>query len=66
MSIKNNWLKLQSGLDAVDAWVKENNIILDNCFDLTFRGEDTKFFPQGVALNSTKVIKDLGIYVIDQ
>ena len=35
---------------------------MDKCFKLTFRGDYSKFFLQGLALISTKVIKDLGVY----
>ena len=67
LSIKNNWLKVQSDLNAVESWVKENKMTLtmDNCFKLTFSGDDSKFFQQSVALNSTKVIRDLRVYESD-
>ena len=38
-------------------------LAMDKCFKLTFRGDDSKFFLQGVALDSTIVIRDLGVYV---
>ena len=40
-------------------------LAMDKCFKLTFRGDDSKFFLQAFALNSTKAIKDLGVYVSD-
>ena len=65
--MKNNWLKVQSDLDAADSRVNQNRMILamDKCFRLTFSCDDCKFFLQGVALNSTKLIKDLGVYLSD-
>ena len=56
LCIKNNWLKVQSDLDAFDSWVMENQMTLamDKCFKLTFRGEDSQFLLHGVALKSDK------------
>ena len=62
-SMKNIWLKIQADLDAVGNWVKDNKMTLamERCFKLTFRGDVSKIFLQGVALDSTPSIKELRI-----
>ena len=53
LSKKNNWLKVQADLDAVDNWVKDNKttLAMDKCFEVNFRADDSKFFLQGVMDN---------------
>ena len=67
LSKETNWLKLQSDLDTVDNLVKESKMsfAMDNCFKVIFRGDGSKFFLQGVSFTSTKMMKDLGVYVSD-
>ena len=56
---------IQQDLKSVENWVDKNkmSLALDKCFEVEFRGNQHEFILCETAVESSNVIKDLGIHV---
>ena len=56
---------IQQDLKSVENWVDKNkmSLALDKCFKVEFRGNQHEFILCETAVESSNVIKDLGIHV---
>ena len=57
--------QIQADLDAISNWVFENKmgLAMEKCTAIYFRGANQIFYLQNEVLNSSDVVKDLGIHI---
>ena len=65
LAVKKTFWQVQNDLNGIEQWVNEHKMKLavDKCAKLSIRGQTQNYELMGTKLESSKVIKDLGIYV---
>ena len=65
LAVKKTFWQVQNDLNGIEQWVNENKmkLAMDKCAKLSIRGQTQNYELMGTKLESSKVIKDLGIYV---
>ena len=65
LAVKKTFWQVQNDLNGIEQWLNENKmkLAMDKCAKLSIRGQTQNYELMGTKLESSKVIKDLGIYV---
>ena len=65
LAVKKTFWQIQNDLNGIEQWVNENQmkLAMDKCAMLSIRDQTQNYELMGTKLESSKVIKDLGIYV---
>ena len=65
LAVKKTFWQVQNDLNGIEQWINENKmkLAMDKCAKLSIRGQTQNYELMGTKLESSKVIKDLGIYV---
>ena len=65
LSINRGHDQIQADLVAISNWVTENKMVLamDKCTTMSFGASKQNFYLQNKVLNSSDVVKDLGIHI---